>query len=440
MVQGTSEQHVCVSVSDEISDISTTLTRLQSVCATLQQKFEQETFSLNDKINELEAEKRELVKTNKWLEHQNDALQDRIDRFKPELDNAVQAREISQKKLRRTRKVLKDVIGEYEEKFNAQPESLAQLWEPESGAEGAEEPTRSRTSSSGHASPHEDNHSAKYSKEASERSENKTSGAHGPAAREEVPKSSEDEQMFSAEEDASVLGSLPPDIVPEPKSYQIRRVDASGVSEEYDNWRVQFSNPPASSKVKAGPISWKDLENPSKFELDGTTISSLVNLTASTELELCIVMAKNYAFVRDPTFLEDKKGRASYLLDWGSKDGNQRVKRYISTSSKVCDSVFHTFVYLFDLKGQGRWYYIGAQKWQAVELDKIWNGMAEGSRGAVLDKLSQRTRGIVEKQAILNAMENEELEQICVRFVGEPYVDSSRAECSRMGYKAKEKK
>jgi len=84
------------------------------------------------------------------------------------------------------------------------------------------------------------------------------------------------------EENVSVVGSLPTDLVPEPKSYPIRRVSASGVSEDYANWLLQFANPPASSRIKAGPISWKDLKDPSKFELDETAVGALHSLTFTT--------------------------------------------------------------------------------------------------------------------------------------------------------------
>jgi len=79
---------------------------------------------LKSRVIELEAEDNELIKTNKWLEHQIDTLESKVGNSKPDLQHAVDAREASIKKLRRTRRVLKDVINEFEEKVIEKPCSV----------------------------------------------------------------------------------------------------------------------------------------------------------------------------------------------------------------------------------------------------------------------------------------------------------------------------
>jgi len=61
------------------------------------------------------------------------------------------------------------------------------------------------------------------------------------------------------------------------------------------------------------------------------------------------------------------------------------------------------------------------------------------SRGAVLDKLTKRSRGSTTKEVLSKALDSGELAQITVQLTGNPYVEMSRALCLKMGYKAKEK-
>ncbi|THV07222.1 hypothetical protein K435DRAFT_833591 [Dendrothele bispora CBS 962.96] len=432
-------------MSDEISDVTEILTELQSRFASLQQKFDQETLFLRNRIKELENERDELINANRWLEHQIESLESRVENFKPDLHNAIDAREAAINKLRRTRKVLRDVINEFEEKFDAHPESLTQ-WEqeqPELEVDRPQQPSYYANSNrSAHHSSHVDDDVRSTGSRNSQSSLAAPSQRASRASAISIAESMSPPREHTQDEEEgniSITGSLPTDLVPQPKSYPIRRVSASGVTEDYDNWRVQFANPPASSRVKSGPISWKDLKNPEKFDFDEQTISALENVSRNTQLELCVHIARNFAFVRDPTFLEDKRGKASYLLDWGSKEGNRHIKQYITTSGKAYDSVFHTFVFITDVKEQGRWYYLGAQKWQVTDIDKIWNVLALGSRGAVLDKLIKRSRGNVERHAISKALDGGELAQISVHLTGDSYVEISRTQCLKMGYKAKEK-
>lgn len=59
-----------------------------------------------------ESQRKELLNSAKWLRVQNADLERKLEAHKPEMENALLARESSFKKLRHTRKVIRDLLEE----------------------------------------------------------------------------------------------------------------------------------------------------------------------------------------------------------------------------------------------------------------------------------------------------------------------------------------
>jgi len=75
---------------------------------------EQEHESRQQAFAELEREHAQLANSVQWLSHQRDELERKFAQQKPDLDKATDAREAAIRKLRYTRKVIRDLVDENE--------------------------------------------------------------------------------------------------------------------------------------------------------------------------------------------------------------------------------------------------------------------------------------------------------------------------------------
>jgi hypothetical protein len=64
------------------------------------------------RIIELEGQNKEYLNSAKWLRQQNAELERRVSQWKPQMDNALNARNAAFRKLKNTRKVVRDLIDE----------------------------------------------------------------------------------------------------------------------------------------------------------------------------------------------------------------------------------------------------------------------------------------------------------------------------------------
>lgn len=68
--------------------------------------------SWKKRYEELENSHREAVNSAKWLRAQNIDLENKLSSYKPEMNNALAAREDAFRKLKHARKVIRDLLTE----------------------------------------------------------------------------------------------------------------------------------------------------------------------------------------------------------------------------------------------------------------------------------------------------------------------------------------
>ncbi|KDR83924.1 hypothetical protein GALMADRAFT_54464 [Galerina marginata CBS 339.88] len=119
-------------------------------------------------------------------------------------------------------------------------------------------------------------------------------------------------------------------------------------------------------------------------------------------------MKENVAFIYDPIFVETQY--KSYILDWGGRQTNQNIEKYISRH-KGMDLVFHMFT--FPVKEKS-WFYLGAHLWSVVQVNDFWP--LDGGRQKILRKLCQRSRGGVDETEMAKLLDNGELKQLCIEL------------------------
>lgn len=64
------------------------------------------------RLVELESQNKEYLNRANWLHQQNAQLETKVSQWKPEMDNAIDARNAAFRKLRNTRRVVRDLIEE----------------------------------------------------------------------------------------------------------------------------------------------------------------------------------------------------------------------------------------------------------------------------------------------------------------------------------------
>jgi predicted nuclease with TOPRIM domain len=75
-------------------------------------RSEEERTALRARINELESHNHEILNAAKWLRVQNSELERKADLRKPEVENAIDARNAAIRKWRRAKMVIRDLLDE----------------------------------------------------------------------------------------------------------------------------------------------------------------------------------------------------------------------------------------------------------------------------------------------------------------------------------------
>ncbi|KAG5634162.1 hypothetical protein H0H81_003105, partial [Sphagnurus paluster] len=93
-----------------IATIATIVSRVESRLAAVTRQTEEQQDTWQKSLADLERESTDIVKSARWLSHQNQELERKLAQQKPELNNAIDAREASFRKLRHARKVIRDLV------------------------------------------------------------------------------------------------------------------------------------------------------------------------------------------------------------------------------------------------------------------------------------------------------------------------------------------
>ena len=92
-------------------DLANTLTAVQIGLQRLAARLE-ETEVQRSRYEDLQNSYDEAINSAKWLRVQNADLEHKVEQHKPELANALSAREAAFKKLKHARKVIRDLLEE----------------------------------------------------------------------------------------------------------------------------------------------------------------------------------------------------------------------------------------------------------------------------------------------------------------------------------------
>ncbi|KAF8640019.1 hypothetical protein AX17_001263 [Amanita inopinata Kibby_2008] len=361
----------------------------------------------------------------------------------PEVEKALQARDAAQQKLRRARRVIKDLVEE-REREKMQPGVLqvegnelrllsplpsnitfsslheisspgSSTTSPKSSSAGSERTIRGETGRGGRidtqtvTSTHTSPKSVYASPSgASPRSEQRRlqSASPGRSARLDVDGSSDKQ----AEGPSSIMSAVPDT----PLTQHI-------AEEEMKKQLIYYGRPPRSASLCRGPLSWNDLQR--IFGLSEDMILTLRGLESAPNLCLRVHILKDAAFVYDPIFL-DLETR-TFLVDWGRKEDNERIANFIKRSTRK--PIYNTFVFP---KNKGSWFYIGGHTWTVSENEAVWPTLGPSSQGKLISKLSDRCDGAGDGARVGEMLETTQVEQICIHLSDHPQL--SQAYATRM--------
>lgn len=393
-------------------DLANTLASVQIGLQRLAARLE-ETESQRSRYEDLKNSYDEAVNSAKWLRLQNADLEHKVEQHKPELANALSAREAAFTKLKHARKVIRDLLEERGDMSS--PRSNDPLTEDEINQVLFDEfhhdvDSESGSSDSGRTVRGQMVLSPSYKGLGSISSRsNFEVGSEGESER---PGYYTPKYGSSARSESSRLSSQ---VVPQ------QQQNPASTRNSPDTWRIHFRKPPGSSVVLEGPITWERLE--SSLKLDDEKMNSLHILATSPDTSMGlqimqIPMGATIACVYDPIFVDTVTKRKSYILDWGRRKTNQNMENYIS-GHKGVDTIFHTFT--FPVK-EKNWFYIGAHRWSVVQLTDFWP-LEGNSRTKIIKKLCERTQGEVDETEMASRLDSGELKQFCIELTG---IDDSR--------------
>jgi len=345
------------------------------------------------------------VNSSKWLRVQNADLERRVEQHKPELVNALSAREAAFTKLKHARKVIRDLL-----------EERGDMSSPRSNGSLTEEEINRALYDELQQDINRDGDSASSDGERTVRGQVVLS----PSYKAPYSVSSRSNSEFGSEPPkyaTSRCGSSPRSESSRSLLQLVSQQKQSPTSRSSpDTWQIHSKKPPGSSVVLEGPITWIRLE--SSLKLDDEKMNSLHILATSPDTTMGlqimqIPMGATIACVYDPIFVDTVTRKKSYILDWGRQKTNENMERYISGHKEV-DMVFHTFT--FPVK-EKHWFYIGAHHWSVVELADFWP-LEGNSRTKIIKKLCERTQGEVDETEIAKRLDNGELKQFCIELTG----------------------
>ncbi|KII94927.1 hypothetical protein PLICRDRAFT_47927 [Plicaturopsis crispa FD-325 SS-3] len=180
---------------------------------------------------------------------------------------------------------------------------------------------------------------------------------------------------------------------------------------ERQDWNLQYGKPPRSAHV-SGPIKWSDLQR--RAGVDADTVASLESIILETGLGLRLHIARDAAFIYDPIVLDSRSKPEAYLVDWGRHEDNSAIERHIK--ERGAGRTLRTYFYPAE---KGRWYHIGAFKWDVPAVDMkwaSWSALGTDSKKRVKAKLEARCKGSITENEIGRMLDDGVLEQLCVKI------------------------
>ncbi|KAK0191179.1 hypothetical protein F5146DRAFT_587682 [Armillaria mellea] len=156
-------------------------------------------------------------------------------------------------------------------------------------------------------------------------------------------------------------------------------------------------------------LKWNDWL---KFlNMDVDTENAVGSLAFANDLNLRIHGTEDLLFVYHPVFLEfpSEEGK-SYIIDWSSKEVNQRIQQYLIKKKK------HLHVFVLP-QSKKNWNYVGAHQIRVDVLDTrdpspIWVRLNNSDRALIAHHIAERCH--CDENQVLQSLDAGELEEVCL--------------------------
>ncbi|KAF9464358.1 hypothetical protein BDZ94DRAFT_1307889 [Collybia nuda] len=415
------------SIQDEVTEIAVIVSRVQQRLTDVTRRSEEHGDVWKARVIELEIQNKEYFNKANWLHQQNAHLESRVAQWKPEMDNAINARNAAFRKLKNTRRVVRDLIDErgddprggtssVSDAIEIKDEEITRaLRDPLTNSRDSMDTDSDKTVRGGRpslpiakSSPTTSLRSARYGGRASARS----------SLRSDQGGNTTHSDALSESFVATPTQSSDLSVHPVAESLADRQ-----------EWRVHYSKPPASASISTGPVSHSKLVRCAIIKEE--TVGDLKSLDLDPEFGLRLHIEGDRVFVYDPIFLEGPS--QTYILEWSRVQVNQKTREYITRGGAKMP-VFHTFTFP-TTENSHKWYYIGMHSWVATELPwSVWESLGQKSRQKLLKKLSERCHMQVDEQDIVKMLDSGELSQFCMEISSTLYQVKSEKFARRIGY------
>ncbi|KAF8076594.1 hypothetical protein FPV67DRAFT_423263 [Lyophyllum atratum] len=408
-------------IRTEISTVTAIIARVEQRLSNLASHTEEEHESSQRAIAELKRENAEFANRTRWLNHQKDELERRLAQQKPDLDNAIEAREASRQKLKYTRRVVRDLVIENERVAGGLPSNLTEAEEQEEMRRALEESmaisVSSSSSSSGSARTARQHQSPLPAPSARLDSERR----HPRTEASEVGSSSTTRNRREAT--PPTPSSASPDESVHPQSSQPVGTD------DVDRyaWSIHYSHPPGSCTTSFGPVGYSRMLQHALI-VQGK-VAALKHLETTSDVAPRMHFIGDLAFMYDPIFLEGRSGetKKSCILDWGTEEITRSLERFVRGNRQP----LHTFLFPTDKK---HWFYVGAHTWKVTDFAPVWPSL--GRKRKIVERLVQRSHQEFDEATITTAFDVGDLRQLCVEISSNGHLEKSIRLARKMGYEA----
>jgi len=374
--------------------MTTSFSKLQVRLTDLSRRSEEVDEFWQTRVVELESTINETANGSRFLSQQNAELERRIAQQKPEMDNAIDARMASFRKLRNAYRVIVDLTDRMFD-ANGNPLTEAEFGEVIDDALAAEgSPSSSDSTKTIRGRGRDGNEPA-----------TKTTRSR-PASRLEEPHTSTESPVSAGSSIADEPTTVSTNPSPGSSSLSIHSAELENPSSIEGPWKIQYSKIPGSSELSCGPVS----PNRILKRLGGKKelLESLERLEWQDDFSLRVHIEGSLAFVYDPIFLEASSH--TLLIDWGSDSVNEGTRKYIKQQKSPA---FHTFVFPMQ---KNNWFYVGVHIWNMIDVLPTWPDLGTKSRNKIVKKLRVRCHENVDEQEISRRLDNKELSQFCVHI------------------------
>ncbi|KAI6152189.1 hypothetical protein BKA82DRAFT_4108207 [Pisolithus tinctorius] len=192
-----------------------------------------------------------------------------------------------------------------------------------------------------------------------------------------------------------------------------------------ENWNMSTNRAPQSAKVVC-PIPWQGLQQ--RLGLSEDMVYSLESLSQMDDFCFRVQIVDNMAFVYEPLTMDCPS--ASLLLDWGTQSDNLSAAEYIINNLST-RPFFHTFI--LSAK-KDIWYYIGAHTWTLTRLFPVWSVMNDQSKRKVVNRLWTHNHQKHATQDIHQMLDDGRLVQFCVEVSSATLTPVSEAFAKKLDY------